>query len=394
MATGIEPRHGRRCRSRDGGDCNCKPTYQAQVYDSRAKKAIKRTFPSFAAARNWRADQLVALREGRLRHGGHGPTLNDAARAWLDGARAGQVRNRSGDPYKPAAVRDYERNLRLRVLPEFGDRRLGEIRRVELQRFVDDLVSAGLSASTIVTTLLPLRAIYRRAVARGEVDGNPTRGLEMPAVRRTIRYVTAPAEAERLLDALEGEDRVLWATAIYAGLRRGELAALRWEDVDLAQGVIHVRRGWDVVEGEIAPKSREGRRKVPIPGPLRDALVEHRMGVPDGQVRVFRSAPWVIKAGPRAVRRWDKAKLSPITLHEGRHTYASFMIAAGVNAKALAAFMGHANIAVTYDLYGHLFPGSEAEAAGLLETFLSRGRAAGTDATVAQTVAQTTESEA
>ena len=61
-----------------------------------------------------------------------------------------------------------------------------------------------------------------------------------------------------------------------------------------------------------------------------------------------------------------------MTLHEGRHAYASLMIAAGVNAKALSTFMGHANIAITYDLYGHLMPGSEDEAATLLDGYLAR----------------------
>jgi integrase len=65
------------------------------------------------------------------------------------------------------------------------------------------------------------------------------------------------------------------------------------------------------------------------------------------------------------------AGLEPITLHECRHTAASFMIAAGVNAKALSKYMGHANISITLDRYGHLMPGNEAEAAGLLDTYLA-----------------------
>lgn len=76
-------------------------------------------------------------------------------------------------------------------------------------------------------TLLPLPAIYRRALARGEVQENPTRGLELPAVRRQAKFIPSPAIAEALLTALEGEDRALFATAVYAGLRRGELTALR-----------------------------------------------------------------------------------------------------------------------------------------------------------------------
>jgi integrase len=372
VAEGIEVR-----TARDGSK-----RYRASVWDNAEGRRVRKTFPTMAAAKTWRQDALTALRRGRLLPlVEHGPTLNAAADNWVAGARAGQVRNRSGDPYKPSAIRAYEQNLRLRVLPELGDKRLGQIQRVDLQRFVDQLIAAGHSPSTVMTTLLPVRAIYRRAVARGEAHDNPTRGLEMPAVRRDVRYVSSPEQAERLLGCLAGEDRALWATAMFAGLRRGELTALRWDDVDLAQGVIHVKRGWDHLEGEIEPKSREGRRKVPVPAPLRDVLLEHRMSSADDAVRVFRSQSWVRSTVDRARDTWKAAKLDAITLHEARHTYASFMIAAGVNAKALASFMGHANIAVTYDLYGHLFPGSEAEAAGLLEAFLT-ARAAGSDPTV------------
>ena len=74
----------------------------------------------------------------------------------------------------------------------------------------------------------------------------------------------------------------------------------------------------------------------------------------------------------RSIRVWKAAKLTPITLHECRHTFASLMIAAGVNAKALSTYMGHATIAITLDRYGHLMPGNEKEAAGLLDAYLER----------------------
>ena len=69
----------------------------------------------------------------------------------------------------------------------------------------------------------------------------------------------------------------------------------------------------------------------------------------------------------------EEAKLEGITPHSARHTYASLMIAAGVNAKALSEFMGHSSTQITLDRYGHLFPGSRAEAAGLLDDYLGRG---------------------
>ena len=123
--------------------------------------------------------------------------------------------------------------------------RLEEISPHDVQRLVDHLVAKKCAAATIDSALTPLRALYRRAVARGEVTSNPTLRIEKPAVRCKVRIVASPVEAAARLDALDPEDRPLWATAFYAGLRRGELIGLHWDDVDLATGVIHVRRGWD-----------------------------------------------------------------------------------------------------------------------------------------------------
>lgn len=91
---------------------------------------------------------------------------------------------------------------------------------------------------------MPLRAIYRRAVARGEVTVNPTTGLELPAVRGRRDRIASPAEAAALLAALPEGDQALWATAMYAGLRRGELMAQRWEDIELKANIITVSRSW------------------------------------------------------------------------------------------------------------------------------------------------------
>jgi integrase len=163
---------------------------------------------------------------------------------------------------------------------------------------------------------------------------------------------------------------------MYAGLRRGELQALQWSDVDLAEGVIRVEKAWDVKEGFIAPKSRSGRRNVPVPAALRDHLVEHRMTSEASAGLVFGRTPGkpfdASTVVDRARRSWAQAGLDSIGLHECRHTFASLMIAAGVNAKALSAFMGHASITITLDRYGHLMPGSEDEAASLMDAYLER----------------------
>jgi integrase len=186
-------------------------------------------------------------------------------------------------------------------------------------------------------------------------------------------------------------DRALSATAFYAGLRRGELYALRPEDLDLASGVIHVRRGWDAVEGEIDPKSARSRRRVPIPAALPDHLVERRLDT-GGEVYVFGGAREARRMTERGSTAIKAAGFGSLSIHDARHTYASLMIAAGVNAKALSEFMGHATIAITFDLYGHMLTGAHEEAAGLLDAFLARSAGASDDPSAPQTAPHPVES--
>jgi integrase len=282
------------------------------------------------------------------------------------------VLNRSGDRYKPSVVRGYEQALRTYVLPDLGAVQLGALERRDVQALAERIARSGKSPSTVRNALLSLRAICRRALARGEIHDNPTRGLELPAVRGRRDRIAEPREVAALLSALEPRDQPLWATAIYAGLRRGELQALRWGDVDLGASVIRVRRSWDRVAGEIEPKSAAGTRSVPIPALLRPHLepAGTKPGLVCGRAPDRPFEPWTVTE--RARRAWSAAGLRPITLHECRHTYASLMIAAGVNPKALQTFMGHASITITMDRYGKLFPGSEDRAAVLLNAHLEQ----------------------
>jgi integrase len=138
--------------------------------------------------------------------------------------------------------------------------------------------------------------------------------------------------------------------------------------------VIRVERSWDPYAGPIEPKSHTGRRRVPISEALRHYLIAHRLRQVRPQGLVFGSTSGRAFDPPGTIARakaaWAKAGLSPIALHECRHTYASFMIPAGVNAKSLSTYMGHASITVTLDRYGHLMPGAEGEAALLLDAYL------------------------
>jgi integrase len=350
----------------------------------RDNKPIRKTFSTLTEAKTWRQDASVALRRGTMRAPSK-TTLREAWDAWLAGAKQGTIRNRSGDVFKPSALRGYQQVMEKRVLPELGTARLSEIGRSDLQDLADGWLAKNLHPSTVRATLVPLRALYRRVLNRGEVAINPTTGLELPAARGRRDRVVTPEDAAALIAEVPEKDRALWATAFYAGLRRGELMALRWEDIDLKAGSIRVERSWDRRAGFIEPKSRAGKRAVPIPAILREHLVAHalRSGRRAGLAFSNRAErpfdPDSLLARARAVcatmnARRAVGKLDPIAsagLHDCRHTYASFMIAAGINAKTLSTYMGHASITITLDRYGHLLPGQETDSASLLDRYLA-----------------------
>ncbi|MGH2934981.1 MAG: tyrosine-type recombinase/integrase [Gaiellaceae bacterium] len=399
---GITVRHVRGCTlpADHRPNAKCMPTYQAHVWDRRARKRIRKTFPTLSAARAWRQEAVPAIRRGTLRAPSQ-TTLRQAWETWLAGAKEGTIRTRSGDVYKPSALRGYEQAMRDRFLADYGAVKLSEISRLGLQDLADRWLADGLDPSTIRNAFMPLRVLYRRALSRGDVAVNPTTGLELPAVRGRRDRIASPVEAATLIAALPEGDRAVWATAAYAGLRLGELQALRDRDVDLAAGVIRIERAWDKKAGVVAPKSRAGTRKVPIVAALRTHLAAHRLrrAANSGEL-FFGSGGRPFDRGAlidRAHGAWAAAavgafltgqplpvEVEQLGLHEARHTCASIFIAAGVNAKALSTYLGHSSITITIDRYGHLMPGNEDEAVQLVDTYLERVAPAASCATVAR----------
>lgn len=388
LPEGVQERHQEKCASRDGGRCNCQRSYRASVYDPRTKRnrysGWKR---DRGAVEKWLAQskrELGAELQGGATPAGDTPVLREEWAAWIAAARTGAISNRKGRRYKPEAVAGYDRHFRNHVEPVFGGRRVGTITRRELQDWVDKRAAEGVPHSTINNALDPLRVLFRRALRRSVVATNPTVDLELPAkAEEEMRFATRE-EAASLIEALPSGERALWATAFYSGLRRGELRALRWKHVDLDAAMIVVLRAW-TDDDETGPKTRAGRRRVPIVPPLAELLREHqRLTGRSGEDLVFgrtATAPFEpTTVRHRALRAWkaQNPPLEPITLHQCRHTAASFLIASKANAKALSSIMGHASIEITFNRYGHLMPGSEEEVGQQLATYLARGNEIGT----------------
>lgn len=349
-------------------------SFRAEVWDAGANKSITRTFPTKSAAKNWRIDKMAALRAG-TDGAVTAMTLREHAEDWLERAQQGSVRTKGGQPYKPSTLRSYEDVLVKFALPALGRHRLADIRVDQVQSFVDDLDRKGMSRSAIRNTLTPLLVLYADAIRRRRAFTNPVQGLMVAGAESVARdRIATPAEAIELLAALPDRDRSLWATAFYAGLRCGELMALHWDDVDLIDRTIHVRQSYDYVDKRfIKPKSKAGERRLPFPKLLvpylaaedrTDGLVFGNDGeIPFGYTGVRK----------RALKAWAEAEQEPITLHECRHTYASLMLAAGVDMTKVSKWLGHSSITMTVDRYGHLVPGTEDEAMAQFEAFLVAG---------------------
>ncbi len=347
----LEQRHGRHCK---GGKYSC--PWQATVYSKRDKTRIRKLFHGHGAkdaAKRWKRDAEGAVERDELR-APTATTVREAAEAFMVGAKDGSIPTASGGRYKPATLRGYRVGLDKRVLPTLSHKRLSDVRRADVQELADRLTAEGLSASTVQNTLDPLRAIYRRAIRRDEgVTINPTKGLELRRPDGKRERIATPAEAAALIAVVPEGERALWACAFYAGLRRGELRALRWSHVDLETRVIHVSRGWDAIEGEQDTKSAAGKRRVPILDPLAAELTTHKTRTGRGRDALVFGRTATEPFNPETVRRnalaawgWKEAAnpesggqpkvihvkaredaLEPITLHEARHTCASLLIA-------------------------------------------------------------------
>lgn len=379
VADGIELRHGVRCpaaRTENPGKCS----KVGCSYRARAHGQWSPRFPMRAQAEEWRRAQLA---EGKAkRNGTPAITLQEAWTAWLTKAQAGTILNRSGRRYKPGPLRDYDASVRKRLLPDYGANAAAEVSQTALKRLISDMLAEGLSPSTVRNTINPLRALYRDAdlVTDGGLPNDPTNGLRLPAVRsrRDDDRIPTPEQARRLVEHAPDRDRALWALACYAGLRRGELRALRWKHLDLKAGLVRVRRSWDRKEGEISPKSDAGPRDVPIFAELRPILEARHGDSADTSAEAFVFATRTggtfdpSEVSKRADKAWAKARppVERFTLHEGRHGAASVWIEAGVNAKRVQRWMGHSSITTTFDIYGHLIDRSEPDEVAEVDDFL------------------------
>jgi integrase len=228
------------------------------------------------------------------------------------------------------------------------------------------------------------------AVDAGLIATSPCARVPLPRVERRDTNFLNPGQVADLADAVDARYRAMILLGAYGGLRSGELFGLRRDRVDRLRGRIEVSEITVEVKGKITfgpPKTRAGRRVVPVPGFVGAAVSTHLSSRPPGGDELVFAAP---EGGPVRLSLWRRrfwapavrrAGLEPLRVHDLRHSAVALWIAAGATPTEIAARAGHASVVTVLDRYGHLLPGSDQRVTEALEV-LARGATASPIASV------------
>jgi integrase len=284
-------------------------------------------------------------------------TLEEWSKQWLAGKRRIKPKTRAG----------YESLLKARILPEFGNLPINKIDREGVEAWVTGMLDEGLSASRVKQGYLVLHAMIKAAVRQGYLARDLIDGIEMPrVVSRERRFLTA-AQVVELAESMPAKYRAFVYVVAYGGLRFSEAVALRRRRCDLLHGRLEIAEGAVDVKGELVwgtPKTHQ-IGSVSLPRFVVKILEEHldRFVEPDPDALVFTADEGgPLRNGNFHARVWKPVLattniVSDLTPHELRHTCATLLIAQGADPKAIQSQMRHSTISVTFDVYGHLFPG-------------------------------------
>ena len=267
--------------------------------------------------------------------------------------------------YKHSTQKHRRFMLSKHLLPRFGDKALSEITRQEIQVYVAHLIQQGYAPKSIDHTIDVLSAVLRTAMKWGHLQENPARGVELPTLK-TIRpkWALTPEQAARLLDKLSPLGRAMVGLAILSGLRRGELFALRWRDIDEDTRTLTVREA--VYDGKFStPKTEAGLRQIPLSDVALGFIGEwkRRAGRTAADALVFATRTGNSISPNNVLRRaifpaCTALELPKATWLTFRRTYSSWSHDKGVPGKVVAQLMGHANVDTTLNVYTQVMDGS------------------------------------
>jgi integrase len=309
-------------------------------------------------------------------------TVGEYLDVWLKSSVRGSIRQST-----------YDRDAYLvenHVKPALGSIKLKNLSFAHVQGFYQDRLDAGLSASTVHKVHTILHKAFARAVAWQMVPRNVTDAVDPPRPAPREMRPLSPAEARKLLDAAQGDRlEALYVLAVTTGMRQGELLALKWQDVDLGNATVSIRRtltrsGGRYTLGE--PKTKKSRRSIrltPRAANVLEQLLKRQLsdiqmlGDNYAEQGLVFSTDTGTPFNPSNVRQRSfapllrKANIPHIRFHDLRHTCATLLLGKGTHPKFVQELLGHATVAITLDTYSHIMPGMGDQAARAMQEALA-----------------------
>ena len=281
------------------------------------------------------------------------------------------------------SVRWYERNLRAHVRPLIGSLKISRIKPLHIQSVIDQAIDTSrsisrrgksLSAPSRKNLLICIRAVFSWAIKMEIARKNPATNIDAPKINPREYPEFNRSTIDLLLVAVENtEFETIIPFAFLTGARRGEIAALRWQDIDFRLGRFHIRRSAAILDGDQiykSPKSRKSIRTEALPTYLIVLLQKHEtaqknryseLGIapPNGDTIVFDredGQPWNVN---ELSRRWTRfvirARLPHLRFHDLRHGFVSTSHDAGESLQSISLALGHSSIGITASTYLHVF---------------------------------------
>ncbi len=309
------------------------------------------------------------------------PTMATFLDQWL---------NSCTDTIKPSTWHTYAQYIRLYLVPTIGSLQVKDVRPAHLIGIYEAMRATGKSATTTHHLHAVLHKAFKSAVRWGLVDVNPADLVDAPRVVHHELEVLSPADIRRFLEVARGDRlEALYVLALTAGLRRGELLALKWQDVDLAAGSLSVNRTLlRVPRGGLqmgSPKTSSSKRTIILTRLAIAALQERRRTYEaecdlaanfwhDNDLIFCNSIGNPIEPG-NLLRRsfWpllQQANIAHIRFHDLRHSAATMLMEQGISPKVVSEILGHSSISITLDLYSHVSKEMQQAAAASIDSLL------------------------
>ena len=311
-------------------------------------------------------------------------TLGKYFDRWLESAAKPRLTERT--------FSDYEDLARRYIRPFMGNKKLSDVRPLDIQALYSSMQERGLSARTVRYTHAVLTSALKQAVRWGILIRNPASMVDLPKLYRKEMKALSPDEATRFLLAAR-EDRwgLVFTLALVTGMRPEEYLGLQWKDVDLDHGIITVqrtlcwrRRGGGWYFG--IPKTSRSRRNIPIPFSVVRDLKEHKRQQAEERLKAGRNYQAfdlifaTTEGGPLMPQNLLRRHFRPILkradlpqtvrIYDLRHSCATLLLAAQENPKVVSERLGHATITLTLDTYSHVLPSMQRAATDKLDDML------------------------